>query len=104
MYAADLASCIAKVIEKFEYVPNIMNVGTGVDYSINEYYEIIKKALGYKGNFIYDKSKPVGMKQRLLDITRQTQFGWQPSTSLEEGVKKTYMYFLEHHNGAEESK
>jgi GDP-L-fucose synthase len=104
MYAADLASCIAKVIEKFEYVPNIMNVGIGVDYSINEYYETIKKALGYKGNFTYNKSKLVGMKQKLLDITSQIQFGWQPSTSLEEGVKKTYMYFLEHHNGAEESK
>jgi GDP-L-fucose synthase len=103
MYAADLASCIAKAIEKFEYVPNVMNVGLGFDYSINEYYETIKNALGYKGGFIYDNSKPVGMKQKLLDVTRQIQFGWRPSTSLEEGIKKTYLYFLEYYNGAEAS-
>jgi GDP-L-fucose synthase len=103
MYAADLASCIAKTIEKFEYTPNIMNIGLGFDYSINEYYETIKNVLGYKGNFTYDESKPVGMKQKLLDITRQIQFGWQPPTSLEEGIKKTYLYFLEHHNGVEAS-
>lgn len=103
MYAADLASCAAKVIEKFEYAPNIMNVGLGFDYSINEYYETIKNVLGYKGNFIYDKSKPVGMRQKLLDITRQIQFGWRPSTSLEEGLKKTYRYFLERHSSMEAS-
>jgi GDP-L-fucose synthase len=99
MYASDLASCIGTVINNFASVPAVMNVGVGLDYSINEYYEVIKKVLGYKGGFSHDKSKPVGIKQKLLDITRQTRLGWRSTTSLEEGIQKTYLYFLKHNNG-----
>jgi GDP-L-fucose synthase len=102
MYVADLASCINMVVDNFDSMPNVMNVGIGRDYSINEYYETIKKVLGYKGGLIYNESKPVGMKQKLLDITRQMKFGWRSVTSLEEGIKKTYLYFLEHYNSEEE--
>jgi GDP-L-fucose synthase len=96
MFAADLASCIAKAVENFEDVPDIMNVGLGFDYSINEYYETIKKILGYKGSFIHNIARPVGMKQKLLDITLQTQWGWTPKVALEQGIKRTYQFFLEH--------
>jgi GDP-L-fucose synthase len=99
MDASDLASCIAKAIENFEDVPNVMNIGLGFDYSINEYYEIIKKILGYKGSFIHNTSKPVGMKQKLLDIHLQTNWGWKPKVSLEQGIEKTYQFFMEHING-----
>jgi GDP-L-fucose synthase len=99
MYAADLASCIAKAIEDFENVPEIMNVGLGFDYSINEYYETVRKILDYKGSFTHDISRPVGMKQKLLDINLQTQWGWKPKFSLEQGIEKTYRFFLEYING-----
>jgi GDP-L-fucose synthase len=98
MYAADIASCVAKAIENFEDVPGIMNVGLGFDYSINEYYETIKKTLNYKGSFTHNISRPVGMKQKLLDINLQTQWGWKPKVTLEEGIAKTYQFFLEHVN------
>lgn len=98
MYAADLASCIAKSIKNFEDTPHIMNVGPGVDYSINEYYETIGRILGYKGSFTHNTSMPVGMKQKLLDTCLQAKFGWEPKVTLEQGIKKTYMFFLEYIN------
>jgi GDP-L-fucose synthase len=96
MYASDLAACIAKAIGNFEEVPGIMNVGLGFDYSINEYYETIKKILGYNGSFTHDISRPTGMKQKLLDINLQTRWGWEPKVTLEEGIAKTYQFFMEH--------
>lgn len=94
MYAGDLADCIAFTIKNWDKVPVLMNVGLGYDYTVNEYYETIKKILGYSGSFTHDLSKPVGMKQKLLDVTRAKDIGWVAKTSLEEGVKLTYDYFL----------
>jgi len=98
MYASDLASAVVKAIKEFDKIPVIMNIGLGFDYSINDYYETIKNILGYKGNFVYDLSKPSGMKQKLLDITRQTEWGWKPQINLQDGIYKTYQFYLEHYN------
>lgn len=98
MYAGDLADCIAFSINNWEKVPYIMNVGLGYDYTVNEYYDIISKIVGYQGTFSHDLSKPVGMKQKLLDITRAKDIGWVAKTSLEEGVRKTLEYYLENKN------
>ncbi|MCI6890818.1 MAG: GDP-L-fucose synthase [Treponema sp.] len=95
MYAGDLADCIAYCIKNWEKVPVLMNVGLGYDYTVNEYYDTIKKILGYEGTFEHDLSKPVGMMQKLLDVTRAKDIGWTAKTSLEDGVKQTYEYFLE---------
>ena len=95
MYATDLASAIAKAVNNFDTVPNIMNIGLGYDFTINEYYKTIKKVLKYTGTFTHNISRPVGMKQKLLDITLQTQWGWSPKTGLEEGINKTYQFFME---------
>ena len=95
MYAGDLADCIAYCIQNWDKVPALMNVGLGYDYTVNEYYGTIKKILGYEGNFIHDLTKPVGMKQKLLDVTRAKDIGWTAKTSLEDGVKQAYEYFLE---------
>lgn len=95
MYAGDLADCIAYCIKNWEKVPVLMNVGLGYDYTVNEYYETIKKILCYEGTFEHDLSKPVGMMQKLLDVTRAKDIGWVAKTSLEDGVKQTYEYFLE---------
>lgn len=98
MYAGDLADCIAYSIENWEKVPVLMNVGLGYDYTVNEYYEAVKKMLGYTGEFTHDLTKPVGMKQKLLDVTRAKEIGWIAKTSLEEGVKQTYEYYLKEGN------
>jgi GDP-L-fucose synthase len=97
MYAGDLAHYILKAIEEFDSLPPIMNVGLGFDYSINDYYQIVAEVLGYKGHFKYNLEKPIGMKQKLLDIELQNKLGWKAKTSLKDGIKKTYKFYLENY-------
>ena len=61
--------------------------------AINEYYKIIADEIGYKGSFLHDLSKPIGMKQKLIDDTRLTELGWKYKTSLNDGVKKIYDFY-----------
>ncbi len=94
MYAQDLADFIYYAIENFEKIPQNINVGLGKDYTINEYYKAISEVIGYKGKFIHDLTKPIGMKQKLIDDTKLKEFGWKHKTSLKEGIKKIYEYYL----------
>lgn len=93
MYAEDLADFIYYALENFEKMPQNINVGLGHDYTINEYYEAIAEVIGYKGTFVHDLSKPVGMRQKLIDDTKLQIFGWQHKTSLKEGIEKIYEYY-----------
>lgn len=95
MYAGDLADFVFYAISKFEKMPQNINVGLGHDYTINEYYQAIAKVVGFKGKFIHDLSKPVGMKQKLIDDTKLKSFGWHYTTSLEDGLSQTFEYFKE---------
>ncbi len=94
MYAGDLADFVLYAITHFEEMPQNINVGLGKDYSILEYYKTIATVIGYDGVFNHNLSKPVGMKQKLVDNTQQIKFGWQANTSLVNGIKKTYEYYL----------
>jgi GDP-L-fucose synthase len=94
MYAEDLAEFIFYAIENFEQMPQNLNVGLGEDYTINQYYQAIADVVGYKGRFKHDLSKPVGMKQKLIDDAKLKEFGWSYKNSLETGIKKTYEFYL----------
>lgn len=94
MYASDLADAVFKAITCYDQVPYIMNVGLGIDYSINEYYQTVARIVGWDGQFRHDLTKPVGMKQKLVSVGRQNSWGWQAPTSLEDGVAMTYDYYL----------
>jgi GDP-L-fucose synthase len=72
-----------------------LNIGSSKDLSIKELSEIIKKIVGYKGEIAFDKSKPDGNPRKLLDSTRLNNLGFKPETSLEDGLRKTFKYFLE---------
>lgn len=95
MYVGDLADAIIKCLNEYDQIPDLMNIGLGYDYSINDYYRIAADVIGWNGKFIYDTTKPVGMKQKLVDITRQSKWGWKPSTSLTSGIHKAYNFYLE---------
>jgi GDP-L-fucose synthase len=71
-----------------------VNVGTGKDLKIKELVEIIKDVVEYKGNVIWDTSKPDGTPRKLLDISKIVQLGWKPKIELEEGIKRTYESYL----------
>ena len=93
MYAADLANFIFYAIPNFKEMPQNINVGLGKDYSINEYYKSIANIIGFKGSFVHDLTKPIGMKQKLIDDTRLKTFGWSSKTSLQEGLMKTFEFY-----------
>lgn len=94
MYAEDLADFIFYAIDNFGKMPQNLNVGLGVDFAINEYYKVVASVVGYTGNFKHDLTKPVGMKQKLIDDTRLKEFGWSHRTSLKAGIEKTYQFYL----------
>lgn len=95
MYAGDLADMIVKVIEKFESLPAYMNVGLGEDFTINEYYQAAADVVGFRGKFVHDLTKPVGMMRKLVDVDKQLSWGWKYQTSLKTGLQKTYEFYLE---------
>ena len=95
MFTEDLASFIMYAIKNYDKLDSIMNIGIGKDYSIFEYYKTISKVLGYNGDFKFDKTKPSGMKRKLCSIKKQTKLGWKPIHNLEEGIAKTYKYYLQ---------
>lgn len=98
MHASDLADFIFFAINNFINMPQNINVGIGKDYSINDYYKKIASVIGYKGKFRNDLTKPIGMKKKLINDEKLTQFGWKHKISLEDGIKQTYEYFLKMKN------
>jgi|TARA_A100001015_G_C14938684_1_gene691614 GDP-L-fucose synthase len=94
MFAGDFANFIYYAIENFIKMPQNINVGIGKDYSITDYYKIIADVIGFKGTFNYDFTKPTGMKQKLVDNKRLIEFGWTNQTTLVDGIKSTYDYFI----------
>ena len=95
MYAGDLADCMWKAIQSFDTLPSIMNVGLGVDLSILDYYLAIAHVVGYSGTFVHDLTKPEGMAQKLVRTKKLEQWGWSATTKLDDGIKKTYQFYLE---------
>lgn len=95
MYTGDLADCIWQAVNNFTALPAMTNVGLGHDLTVNEYYRVAADVIGYCGEFVHDLSKPVGMKQKLVDVTRADTWGWKARTSLEEGLTLTYQHYLD---------
>ena len=71
-----------------------INIGTGVDITINELAQSIKNIVGFKGEISFDKSKPDGTARKLIDTSRLSKMGWTYNVSLEDGIKKAYDWYL----------
>ncbi|PIQ54969.1 MAG: GDP-fucose synthetase [Bdellovibrionales bacterium CG12_big_fil_rev_8_21_14_0_65_38_15] len=83
----DLARACVHVMSMPEIKFDWVNVGTGNDLTIRELAELIGKIMGFKGEFIFDQSKPDGTPRKLLDISKIKSLGWSPSISLEDGLR-----------------
>ncbi|MEM8576397.1 MAG: GDP-L-fucose synthase [Pseudomonadota bacterium] len=95
MFAGDLADALHRALDQAETLPDVMNIGLGHDHSINDYYAAVAQMMGWEGSFTHDLSKPVGMKQKLTDTTRQTAWGWAPQTTLQDGLRQTHAHYRE---------
>ena len=94
MFAGDLANLIVRASIDFRSLPQLMNVGLGHDYTINEYYKIAAEVIGYEGKFQHNLNKPVGMSRKLVSVAKQKAWGWEPTYSLKEGIEMTYQFYL----------
>lgn len=100
LYADDLAEAVVFILENLDaadlYKQGIsqINVGTGEDIEISRLAEIIKTIVGFEGEIEYDRTKPDGTMRKLLDVSRLNALGWKYSTTLEDGLRKTYEWFL----------
>ena len=71
-----------------------INIGTGVDVTTSELANTIKEVVGFNGNLVFDKSKPDGAPRKLIDVSRLSNMGWNYTTNLKTGLKKTYDWYL----------
>ncbi|MDA8754863.1 GDP-L-fucose synthase [Luminiphilus sp.] len=103
LYVDDMAAASIHVMqlensiyeENTELMLSHINVGTGDDCSIRELVETIAKVVGYGGAISFDTSKPDGTPRKLMDVSRLNSLGWQYKVSLEEGLARSYDWFLE---------
>lgn len=95
IFSEDVADASIFTMKNAEKIQNThYNLGTGIDHSIRELAEIVARIVGFKGEIGWDKTKPDGVPRKLLDNSRFFNFGWKFSTVFEEGLKRTYEWFL----------
>ena len=94
LFVDDMAAAVVYALENNlpEY---LYNVGTGKDITIKELAEIIQKIIGHQGKIIWDATKPDGTPRKLMDVSKMEAMGWTYPTELENGIQKTYDWFLE---------
>jgi GDP-L-fucose synthase len=94
LFVDDMAEAVVFALEnKLPYY--LYNVGTGVDLTIKDLAETIQKITGHKGEIIWDDTKPDGTPRKLMDVSKMHNVGWKHKVNLEEGIQKTYTWFLE---------
>lgn len=75
---------------------SLINVGSGSDVTIAELAQTVAKVLGYQGEIVFDRSKPDGTPQKLMDSSRLLALGWRPTVGLEEGLSLAYQHMQQH--------
>jgi len=103
LYVDDLAKAVVFALEN-QLPEHLYNVGTGKDITIKELAETIQRIVGYQGAIVWDSTKPDGTPRKLMDVSKLKALGWQYQTELEEGIQKTYQWFLQHQDSFKEVK
>ena len=92
-YVDDVAAFIVANLEKLKTMPQVLNLGSGFDYSVKEYYESVLKCFDLIVEIKPDVSKPSGMQRKLLNSESAKSLGWNPKTSLEDGLGLTIEWY-----------
>jgi len=98
LHVDDVAEAILFALERIEAsdVPDaLLNVGVGEDQTIHELATLVQRVVGHTGPVEWDADKPDGTPQKLLDVSRLKALGWRPTVPLEEGLRRTYEWYLE---------
>ena len=103
LFVDDLAEAVVFALEN-KLPEYLYNVGTGVDLTIKELAETIQRVVGHTGDLIWDRTKPDGTPRKLLDVSKMHALGWKHNINLENGIQKTYKWFLENIENIKEVK
>lgn len=98
LYVEDLAAALIFLMQNYEDNMPI-NIGTGTDISIFELALLIQEIVGYQGNLVFNSSMPNGTPRKLLDVSRLHNLGWNHTTSLRDGICKTFDWYQKHYSG-----
>ena len=93
LHVDDLADACYFLLENYDS-PEIVNIGCGEDVTIREVAEIVCEAVGFKGDLVFDTSKPDGTPRKLLDMSKLFGLGWRPKISLRDGIRHAYEWYL----------
>ena len=94
LYADDLAEACLYLMQSYNH-SKIVNIGTGIGITIKDLAEKIRKVVGYRGNICFDTTKPDGTPVKINDVNYLKSLGWQARTTIDEGLTKTYQWYIE---------
>ena len=99
IYVEDIANACVYFMNK-KVKEDLINIGTGIEYSIKEYAQIFLKVINpdKKVKIVFDKSKPNGIPRKVMDIKRAKKYGWKPVYNLQNSIRETYKSFLKEIN------
>ncbi len=103
LHVDDMADAVVFALEN-KLPEHLYNIGTGKDLTIKELAETIQKTVGHEGEIIWDAEKPDGTPRKLMNVDKMKDAGWKVSTDLEEGIQKTYQWFLNNQDKFKEVK
>jgi GDP-L-fucose synthase len=95
LHVDDLAEACVFLMEKYDS-PELINVGVGEDVTVRELATLVANVVGFAGEVVWDKSKPDGTPRKQLDVSRLTALGWRARIPLEDGLRRTYQWWLDH--------
>ena len=97
LFVDDLAEALIFLMNNYNDEQHV-NIGTGGDVTIKKLAHIVKDIVGFEGDIVWNKFYPNGTPQKLLDVSKINNLGWEAKTSLEEGLDITYKWFIENYN------
>jgi GDP-L-fucose synthase len=103
LFVDDMAEAVVYALEN-KLPQYLYNIGTGKDITIKKLAETIQSVTGHEGKIVWDANKPDGTPRKVMDVHKMKEIGWQYSTELEDGIRKTYQWFLENIDSLKERK
>jgi GDP-L-fucose synthase len=93
LYVDDLSDSLIYLMNNYDS-PDHINIGSGIEHSVEELAGMVAEVTGFSGDIIWDTSKPDGNLRKMVDSSKLNNLGWSPSVKLEDGLKITYDWFL----------
>jgi len=93
MYVDDLANAIFFFLKR-NINEHFINIGSGMEYTISNYVDLVIKEIGFKGSIKFNKKMPNGTMRKIMDSSLAQKYGWKTKYNFKEALKKTYIDFL----------